>query len=47
VDTTETSEFTPDGRSDARLLSVTAGDARLLAGEPEPLRIFIPVPIEG
>jgi hypothetical protein len=45
-DTTETSEFTPYGRGDARVLSVTAEDARLLAGEPEPLRIFIPVLIE-
>jgi hypothetical protein len=44
--TPNTSDFTPYGRAGARVLSITAEDARLLAGEPEPLRIFIPVPLE-
>jgi hypothetical protein len=39
--------FSPFGRGDARTRSVTADDARLLAGEPQPLRIIVPVTIDG
>lgn len=38
-------EFSPFGRGDARTLEITAADARLLAGTPQPLRILIPVTI--
>jgi hypothetical protein len=40
-------EFSPYGRGDARARSITAEDARLLAGEPRPLRILVPVMVEG
>ena len=39
--------FSPFGRGDARTRSITADDARLLAGEPQPLRIIVPVTIDG
>jgi hypothetical protein len=39
--------FSPFGRGDARARTITAQDARLLSGEPEALRILVPVPIEG
>ncbi len=38
--------FTPFGRGDKRALAVTAEDERLLAMEPQPLRILVPVTIE-
>lgn len=38
-------EFSPFGRGDARTLEITAADARLLTGTPQPLRILIPVTI--
>ena len=37
--------FTPFGRGDARTRSITADDSRLLAGEPQSLRILVPVTI--
>ena len=40
-------EFSPFGRGDARTRTVTTDDSRLLAGEPQPLRILIPVTIDG
>jgi hypothetical protein len=39
--------FSPFGRSDARARSITADDVRLLAGEPQSLRILVPVTIDG
>jgi hypothetical protein len=42
-----TSNFSPYGRSDARARSITTEDARLLAGEPQQLRILVPVTIDG
>ncbi|HUC57657.1 MAG TPA: hypothetical protein VMA95_09670 [Streptosporangiaceae bacterium] len=38
--------FSPFGRGDNRATAITADDVRLLSGEPEPLRILIPVTIE-
>jgi hypothetical protein len=46
-DSAETDEFRPFGRGDARTLSITADDARLLAGYPKSLRIIVPVTIDG
>jgi hypothetical protein len=46
-DATGTDGFSPFGRSDARTRSVTADDVRLLAGEPQLLRILVPVTIGG
>jgi hypothetical protein len=43
----EAGGFSPFGRGDARARTITAQDARLLSGEPEALRILVPVPIEG
>jgi hypothetical protein len=43
----ESGEFSPFGRGDARTRSVTADDTRLLAGQPQPLRIFVPVTVDG
>lgn len=40
-------EFSPFGRSDARTRSITADDSRLLAGDPQLLRILVPVTIGG
>lgn len=40
-------EFSPFGRGDARTRNITADDVRLLAGEPQPLRILVPVTIDG
>jgi hypothetical protein len=40
-------EFSPYGRGDVRARSITAEDARLLAGEPRPLRILVPVMVDG
>jgi hypothetical protein len=39
--------FSPFGRSDARARSITADDVRLLTGEPQSLRILVPVTIDG
>jgi hypothetical protein len=39
--------FSPFGRADARTRLITADDARLLGGEPRPLRVLVPVTIEG
>lgn len=44
-DVSETSGFTPFGRGDARTRSISADDARLLSGEPQPLRVLVPVTI--
>jgi hypothetical protein len=46
-DTSEADEFSPFGRSDARTRSITADDVRILAGEPQSLRILVPVTIDG
>ena len=43
----EADGFNPFGRSDARTRSITADDERLLAGEPQSLRILVPVTIDG
>jgi hypothetical protein len=40
-------DYSPFTRADRRTLSITADDARLLAGEPRPLRILVPVTIDG
>jgi hypothetical protein len=45
-DNTATSRFSPFGRGDPRILGITEADERLLAGEPQPLRILVPVLIE-
>jgi hypothetical protein len=45
--TPEADGFSPFGRSDARTRSITADDVRLLAGEPQSLRILVPVTIDG
>jgi hypothetical protein len=39
--------FSPFGRSDTRTRSITADDVRLLDGEPQLLRILVPVTIDG
>lgn len=39
--------FSPFGRGDARTRRITADDARLLGGEPQSLRVLVPVTIEG
>jgi len=44
-DPPEIGGFTPFGRDDTRTRSITADDARLLAGRPQPLRILFPVTI--
>jgi hypothetical protein len=44
-DPPEIAGFTPFGRDDTRTRSITADDARLLAGRPQPLRILFPVTI--
>ncbi len=44
-DPLEIGGFTPFGRDDVRTRSITADDARLLAGRPQPLRILFPVMI--
>ncbi|HWB35448.1 MAG TPA: hypothetical protein VHA75_05415 [Rugosimonospora sp.] len=38
--------FTPFGRTDARVRSMTAEDERLLTGEPEAPRVVLPITIE-
>ena len=43
----EAGGFSPFGRGDARTLSITAEDAQLLTGTPQPLRILVPVTIDG
>jgi hypothetical protein len=45
--TPEADGFSPFGRGDARARSITADDVRLLAGEPQSLRILVPVTIDG
>jgi hypothetical protein len=47
IDTPEADGFSPFGRSDARARSITADDVHLLAGEPQALRILVPVTIDG
>lgn len=39
-------EFSPFGRDDARTRKITAADARLLASEPKPLQILVPVTLD-
>jgi hypothetical protein len=39
--------FSPFGRGDARTQTITENDALLLAGEPQSLRILVPVTIDG
>ncbi len=39
--------FIPFGRGDTRALAITAGDQWLLAGDPELLRVLVPVTIES
>jgi hypothetical protein len=46
-DSPEVDGFSPFGRSDARTRSITSDDVRLLAGEPQSLRILVPVTIDG
>jgi hypothetical protein len=46
-DATGDDGFSPFGRSDPRTRSITADDVRLLAGEPQQLRILVPVTIGG
>ena len=46
-DAPETGGFSPFGRGDARTRSITAGDARLLAGQAQPLRVIVPVTVDG
>jgi hypothetical protein len=45
-DTPGADGFSPFGRGDARTRSITADDVRLLAGEPQSLRILVPVTID-
>lgn len=42
----EARPFTPFGRGDARALVITAQDELLLAREPQPLRVLVPVTID-
>jgi hypothetical protein len=44
-DETQSAAFTPFGRGDKRAVAITSEDERLLAGEPRPLRILVPVTI--
>ena len=46
-DAPEADGFSPFRRGDARTRSITADDVRLLAGEPQSLRILVPVTIDG
>jgi hypothetical protein len=46
-DAPEANGFSPFGRGEARTRIITAADARLLTGEPQPLRIIVPVTIDG
>jgi hypothetical protein len=46
-DTPRADGFSPFGRGNARTRNITADDARLLAGEPQSLRILVPVTIDG
>jgi hypothetical protein len=39
--------FSPFGRSDVRIRTLTEADERLLAAEPQPLRILVPVLIDA
>lgn len=43
----ESGAFSPFGRGDARVLAITEADVGLLAGSPAPLRVLVPVTIEG
>ncbi len=47
VDTDDAGAFRPFGRGDARVRNLTRADERLLAGEPQPLRILVPVLIDA
>jgi hypothetical protein len=46
-DAPEANGFSPFGRSDTRTRSITADDVHLLTGEPQSLRILVPVTIDG
>jgi hypothetical protein len=46
-DDTAAGSFSPFGRSDPRVLRLTRADEGLLAGEPEPLQILVPVLIDA
>jgi hypothetical protein len=46
-DAPEADGFSPFGRGEARTRIITADDAHLLTGEPQPLRIIVPVTIDG
>ena len=41
----ETGGFTPFGRGNSRAQTITEDDAQLLSGQPQPLRILVPVTI--
>jgi hypothetical protein len=40
-------DFSPFGRRDPRVRRITAADERLVRGQPEPLRVLVPVLIES
>ena len=46
-DAPDDARFSPFGRGDARTRRITADDALVLGGEPQPLRVLVPVTIEG
>lgn len=46
-DDTPSVPFSAFGRGDKRTLAITAEDERLLAAEPQPLRVLVPVTIES
>jgi hypothetical protein len=46
-DDADTGKFSPFGRGDPRVLSLTPADESLLAGQPQPLRILVPVLIDA
>jgi hypothetical protein len=47
TDETQPAAFTPFGRGDQRALAITADDERMLSGEPQPLRVLVPVTVES
>jgi len=46
-DAPETDGFNPFGRGDVRMWSITADDALLLTEQAQPLRIIVPVTVDG
>lgn len=46
-DDSDGSTFSAFGRGDARVRTLTRSDERLLAGEPQPLRILVPVLVDA